>query len=347
MRLNFCTLFDSYYLSRGIALYNSLELYCGDFHLYIFAFDDKSFTELRNLNFTRATIISLRDFESEDLLRVKSSRTVAEYCWTCTASTLWYSIKNYELDHCTYLDADMLFFSSPIQIFNEIGGKSIGITPHNFSANYKTSEVYGKYCVQFIFIKNDSFGMEALNWWRKSCIEWCYAKLEDGKYGDQKYLDYFEDRFTNVCVIKEIGCGVAPWNITDYEVKLVDEKLMVALKRKPKESRELIFYHFQGLKFNDNLELKEVLVTPAIGFVQKKALEYIYKPYIISLIEIKAKLQQVIYINKSIIFRNMVFKMMGLVIRNMFRRYKFVQFIFYNYIKKRYNRPSNLGGVVK
>lgn len=39
---NFCTLFDSYYLDKGIALYESLEKVCKDFHLYIFCFDKKA-----------------------------------------------------------------------------------------------------------------------------------------------------------------------------------------------------------------------------------------------------------------------------------------------------------------
>ena len=84
---HFCTLFDSFYLTRGVAMYNSLEECGTDFHLYIFAFDDVSFEILNQLNLKHATIISLKEFEDEKLLDVKPSRSKAEYCWTCTSST--------------------------------------------------------------------------------------------------------------------------------------------------------------------------------------------------------------------------------------------------------------------
>ena len=41
--LNFCTLFDSYYLDKGLALYLSLKKVCDNFRLYVFCFDDVAF----------------------------------------------------------------------------------------------------------------------------------------------------------------------------------------------------------------------------------------------------------------------------------------------------------------
>jgi hypothetical protein len=48
--LNFCTLFDSNYLSRGLALFESLKKTETNFHLYVVAFDNECYDYLKNLN---------------------------------------------------------------------------------------------------------------------------------------------------------------------------------------------------------------------------------------------------------------------------------------------------------
>ena len=345
MTYNFCTLFDSYYLTRGIALYKSLELHCDDFHLYIFAFDDKSYAILKKLNLIHATIISLKEFENEDLLRVKPTRTIAEYCWTCTASTIWYSINKFNLDHCTYLDADILFFISPALIYEEIGSNSVGITPHNFSPSRKSSEISGKYCVQFTYFKNDVDGMKALNWWKNSCIEWCFAKIEDGKYGDQKYLDYFQEKFNNVCSISHIGAGVAPWNISEYHIESIGNTIMIEMKRKPGKKYPLIFYHYQGLKFNDTRN--DVIANPAFLKIPKLGLEYIYEPYIHQLIFIKNLIDGHPVGYKKIIFQRKLIDAISIFIRINLKRYRLIRAIYYLSKKSRYNRPKNIGSTIK
>ena len=340
-RYNFCTLFDSYYLTRGIALYRSLDLYCVNFHLYIFAFDGNSFKELNSLNLANATIIPLEDFESPDLLLAKSGRTFAEYCWTCSASTIWYSINKYELDSCTYLDADILFFSSPQPIFDEIGRSSIGITKHNFSKDWEESLIYGQYCVQFIYFRNDKYGMEALNWWMQKCIEWCFAKLEDTRYGDQKYLDYFEEKFGHVCVIENIGTGVAPWNINNYSLIQKSKNETVFMQTYSGLSGRLIFYHFQGLKMTemDNY----IYCEASVGAIPKKALQCIYVPYIQNLHQIKYQLKNEKFLDKSIIFDHRLITKLGFTIRQKLKRFKLIRFSYYFFKKNRYNRPINIG----
>ena len=107
---NLCTLFDSFYLSRALVMYDSLIKTNFDFHLYVFAFDQLSYDILQKLNLEKITTVSLSEFEDEKLLSVKNIRTKAEYCWTSTPSIIQYSIKKFNLPDCTYIDADLYFF---------------------------------------------------------------------------------------------------------------------------------------------------------------------------------------------------------------------------------------------
>lgn len=283
---NFCTLFDSNYFSRGITLYNSLVDSCGDFHLYIFAFDAKSFIDLTKMKLPFASIISLADFEDDKLLEVKDTRTKAEYCWTCTSSTILYCIEKYNLESCTYLDADMFFYSNPKAIFDEIGELSIGLTSHNYFKSYDQSSTSGIYCVQFVYFKNDRYGIEALTWWRNSCIDWCYARLEDGKFGDQKYLDDWTTRFNNVHVIKHNGAGLAPWNIQKYNIIDANDNLeLIKEEQKNQKTENIVFFHFHALNYM--IHKDNVLITPIKFFIGTDIQNKIYIPYLRKLIQVE------------------------------------------------------------
>jgi len=209
MIYNFCTLFDSNYLTKGLALYRSLEKHCENFHLYIFAFDKITLEVLRKLNLSGTTVISLKEFEDDELIGVKPTRTNAEYCWTATSSTILYVLEKYKVESCTYVDADIFFYSSPKPIFDELRDKSILLTEHGYSTEYKRKLKFsGKYCVQFITFKNDKYGLTALRWWRERCLEWCFAHYEDGKFGDQVYLDRWPELFGDVVhVVRQVPFG--------------------------------------------------------------------------------------------------------------------------------------------
>jgi hypothetical protein len=307
MKYNFCTLFDSNYLSRGVNLYNSLENNCSNFHLYIFAFDQKSFLILNELKLKNATIISLEEFENDELLKVKPTRTRAEYCWTCTSETILYCLNNYDIDNCTYLDADMFFYSSLEPVFEEIGSASIAITEHNYTPKYDQSGTSGKYCVQFVFFRKDSYGLKALNWWKDACLDWCYARLEDGKFGDQKYLDDWTERFENVHVINNRGVGVAPWNVQQFKLSDENKKVLKLSCINNRLSFNLIFYHFHNLNFKWNQS--EIEVAPSKFDLSLDIKNNIYIPYIENLLKTESSIN-------------------GFVIQNDFN-YKFSEYPFY------------------
>ena len=274
--LNFCTLFDSNYLSRGLALFESLKKTEANFHLYVVAFDNECYDYLRNLNKKEITAISLTDFEDEKLKQVKPARTPAEYCWTCTPSIILYCIEKFQLPSCTYVDADMIFYENPQILFDELAGKSILISEHRYTRDYDVSATHGIYCVQFMYFKNDQNGLNALTWWRDRCIEWCFAYLEDGKFGDQKYLDDWQKRFPGVHVMQNPGGGLAPWNVQQYLIEGKNGRIFITDKQKGTQ-HPLIFYHFHGLKFYSD---DKVACCAALYELDKDVKEIIYFPYI-------------------------------------------------------------------
>jgi hypothetical protein len=286
--LNFCTLFNSRYLSRGLAMYHSLKAQCPAFTLYIFAFDDKCGEVLRQLALPGVVVISLREFEDEDLLRVKPDRTPAEYCWTSTPATILYCIKQYALGHCTYIDADLLFYSNPQVLMDEMGGRSVLITEHRYTPEYAAyQEPSGKYCVQYMTFKNTSEGMMVLQWWRDACIEWCYNRVEDHKFGDQKYLDDWTTRFSGVHELQHLGGGVAPWNVQQYEVNTRNGRLQGKEICTGKKF-EFVFFHFHALKFYE-----DAVICFAHYRISAKQRELIYVPYLEKLEEARHQIRLV------------------------------------------------------
>jgi hypothetical protein len=274
--LNFCTLFDSNYISRGLALFESLKKTAPDFHLFIVAFDDDCYRYLENLHKKELTVISLAEFEDEKLKQVKSGRTAAEYCWTCTPSIILYCIEKFSLPSCTYVDADMIFYDNPQILFNEMVSKSILISEHRYTRDYDVSATHGIYCVQFMYFKNDENGLKALTWWRDRCLEWCFAYLEDGKFGDQKYLDDWQERFPGVHVMQNPGGGLAPWNIQQYFIEYKNGKIFIRDNQNGSHL-PLIFFHFHGLKFYAD---EKVACCAALYELDKDVKEIVYFPYI-------------------------------------------------------------------
>lgn len=266
-------------------MYESLKTQTNNFHLYIFAFDDLTFEILSNLNLDYVSVISLKEFETSELKEVKKSRSVAEYCWTCTPSTISYVLSNYDIPHCTYLDADLYFYSDPSILISELheSGKSVLITEHRFSFLPKLYEEKrgGRFCVQFITFIREEKSMQVLEKWRQQCIDWCYSRYEDGKFGDQKYLEEWPVIYSNIHILEHQGGGIAPWNLTQYSFKKENGSI-TGTKLTDKSEFIVVFYHFQYVKFMENN-----LCDIGWYYISSAVRKVFYEPYIAKVTEIE------------------------------------------------------------
>lgn len=276
--MNFCTYFDSYYMLKGLGLYTSLERVSDDFHLFVMAFDQECFDKLKSLNLKHMTVDLLSTIETPELLSVKPTRSRGEYCWTCGPSVIYHFLTKYELDTITYLDSDLMFMTDPSVVLQEVGNSSVAITEQGIGD--KEARTYGKYCVQYMTFRNDKDGLGALTWWRDSCIEWCFQKLEATRYADQKYLDEFPRRWDNVHVIENLGVGIAPWNMHRYEYK--NHSFTYLGKEYP-----FVFFHFHGVKVEiiDNI----LHISSLHHELNTTLIEKFYQPYAELLKEVLTK----------------------------------------------------------
>ncbi|NNH56682.1 hypothetical protein HLI01_07660 [Rhizobium laguerreae] len=235
----FCTLFDSGYLIKGMAMMESLVEWCPNTHIFVLCMDQKTQEILTAFNRSYITCIALADIETPELLEAKKSRGVAEYCWTLSPCLPAFVLEHHpEIDFITYLDSDLLFYSPIRPILDEIGGRSIAIIEHRFAPRLQDREVNGRFCVEWVSFRRDEEGMRCLSRWREQCIEWCYYRLEDGKMGDQKYLDEWPVLYPKCHTIAHTGAGIAPWN---YEkLRFTEDSSGQILV----DGAPLIFYHF-------------------------------------------------------------------------------------------------------
>jgi len=241
---NFCTYFDRNFIAHGLTMYRSLLEHATPFTLWVLCFDDPAYDLLAGLGLENLRPVPLREFEEGDdaLARAKRERSRVEYIFTCTPSWPLYLLNRFPgIDLITYLDSDLMFYSSPDPIYREMGDRSILIIGHRFPEHLRHNEIYGIYNVGLLAFRNDRNGRACLEWWRERCLEWCFDRIENGRFADQKYLDDWPERFPGVAVLQHKGAGLGPWNWMNYRIG--DREGRMTIDEEP-----LIFYHFQGLK---------------------------------------------------------------------------------------------------
>jgi hypothetical protein len=268
---HYVTLFDSLFLPQGLALHMSMERHVKKYTLWILCVDDEAHAVLTKLQLPNVRLLLLSKLETEELLRVKPTRSKGEYCWTLTPFAPRFVFEeDSTVERVTYLDADLWFRKHPGVLFEEleISGKDVLITDHSYSPEYDHSSVSGQYCVQFLIFNRNQGAQEIRMWWEDRCIEWCYDRQEYGLFGDQMYLNswptYFKD---SVHILQNKELIVGPWNARRFPYG------------------NSVAFHFHGLRIGKYIQLTGGYVLPI------PLIENVYLPYIKDIKEAKNQLQ--------------------------------------------------------
>jgi hypothetical protein len=287
MTRHYCTYFDARYLARGLALYHSLRRHAGAFVLHALCLDRAAFDAVRALRRPDLHALDLDELERAEpaLLQAKAQRSKVEYYFTLTPVLTQHVLDTYipgtgrkgeSLPGAevavTYLDSDLYFYADPEPVFTALGAGSVLVIEHRYPAALQDLDRFGRFNVGWLTFRGDSRGRACLAWWKERCLEWCYDRLEEGRYADQKYLDEFPRRFGGVVVLPHKGVNLAPWNLTNYRIACRDGRVWV-------DDDPLIMYHFHRLRvirptlFDPGLERYGAVPNPVIT-------RRIYAPYL-------------------------------------------------------------------
>ena len=276
----YCTLFDSNYLDKGLVMIRSLRRHTKS-SVYVLAMDDRCADILQKENINSLYVIRLDDFLDEELKQCREQRSRGEFCWSCTSSLIIYIFKQYREKMCTYIDADLYFYSSPDDLISELinSGKSIQIISHNFKKSldsYLQEKLSGTFCVQFNTFLNDSYSLEIIKEWREQTLADCSIE-EKENFGDQKYLDEWPEKYKdNVHILEHKGAGVAPWNFERYSA-INSKSAEICFDRRYKVP--FVFYHFHNV-INLDKNCVNIHLYDRTLFLDIKLIKQIYIPYL-------------------------------------------------------------------
>lgn len=293
----FCTLYDSNYLDKGLVMYRSLKKHAPGARMYVLAMDDKCREVLTNLQDPNQTVIDSDAFLAKTgLAGIREKRKRAEFYWTCTSYLIDYVLTEYGENACTYVDADMRFYSNPQCLLDEMKERNVQIVEHHFDRTPMgliCKAKSGTYCVQFNTFRNEESSLQLLRWWEEQCFDSCTnSNLEEnGVFGDQGYLETWGEK-ENVNVIKHPGGGVAPWNAYQYRVVETDtgSDRIILEKKGVKGSFPLVFYHFHNIAYYTARKVN--ICAYQYGDVDPAIVEKIYIPYLRELDAAKEELKE-------------------------------------------------------
>lgn len=289
---HYATYADRNYLPRLKALHASMVKHCGPFVLHVLAWDDDVWNWADRAAEFRETVHVEEFLKSHSDLALDKlpgpPRTRVEHMWTVGPQFIADVMKETG-EPVTYVDADVMFFSSPEPVFAEVGAARVGIVPHGFAD--ERDGLPGPTNESHLFFGAFNCGImpvrdaRVVEWWAENCRRWCYDhNLHKGVdvyghmpredwprlYGDQKYIEEMPGRF-GAHVIQHPGAAPGPWCIHTRALDVRDGVIHFG-------GRPLVAYHYSSYKPGEQLTRPEYQLT-------ERQAEIVYAPYLKALEE--------------------------------------------------------------
>lgn len=250
MKVACFTSFSFSYLNRARVLANSVKRFHPDWTFIALITDEapEEFSfEPKNEPFDEVKFAE--DLEIDDARAWIFRHNVIEVC-TAVKGPFLLELLERGFDRVFYLDPDTAVFSSFDTLLDALDTHDVILTPHQLAPEktemgVRDNEIgslkYGIYNLGFAGVANRGDGPRFAQWWRDRCVDWCWDDIPNGLFVDQRWCDHAPGMFAGVGIIRDPGCNVASWNLSNRTVEIgLDGRILV-------NGSELKFYHFTKL----------------------------------------------------------------------------------------------------
>ncbi len=285
------TLFAQNYMSRGLAMLESVQKYSTKpLRFTVLAMDIQTQSYLEKNRIQNLNLISIEDFQDPEFRKLLKSRPFRELCWTAASClTNFVFNEDSESDFIIYIDSDCYFFSDIAMLCAQWNADSnIFVHEHRYSSGrLKWEATAGRFNVGVVGFRGNSKEARAcLAKWRQQVLDVCELNPELGLCGDQGYLNDWPTAYPGLQIMSSPGEGAAPWNIEDRVATKSSSAVWISDKK-------LVFYHFHALRMSYNSQIRIVISQLAIGYIIPKSVKkFVYRPYLAHLHAVNKKLQK-------------------------------------------------------
>lgn len=177
---------------------------------------------------------------------------IVEACTAVKGRALQHILDQPDVEKVFYFDPDIALFNDMAPAAASLDTASIVLTPHQLDPDPKddkraiidneiTSLDYGVFNLGFVAVRNCGEGRRFADWWADRLEDWCHDRLDIGIFVDQKWCNLVPCFFDDVKVLRDPGCNVASWNLSQRTMSF-DSAGTALINGQP-----LRFYHFTKL----------------------------------------------------------------------------------------------------
>lgn len=128
-----------------------------------------------------------------------------------------------------YLDPDTYLFNDLNPVYDELERSNIVVTPATTTPvrdGHRPDDIeflrVGVFNLGFIGVAATDESRRFLRWWSDRCLAEGFHETQSGLFVDQKWVNLAPCYFQGVCILKDPGVNMAPWNLHERQLSHIE-----------------------------------------------------------------------------------------------------------------------------